>query len=134
MLAKLKAVRRQPSAARRSRRCSLGACSEELGRGPTLASGIEGNATASRERILSNSEIPLFWRALDEDVDPVTAAALKTILAVRPKTGRSVEHAVRAPQGRLLGNAGCSGRALAGDQERQGASGRSIGFGARSDR
>lgn len=48
---------------------------------------IEHNATASRERILSETEVPLFWRALDEVVDPIAASALRTILLTGQRPG-----------------------------------------------
>jgi integrase len=48
---------------------------------------IERNATQSRERILSDSEIPQFWDALDDVLDPITAAALKTILLTGQRPG-----------------------------------------------
>jgi integrase len=47
---------------------------------------IQRNATQTRERILSDSEIPLFWHALD-DVDPVTAATLKAVLLTGARPG-----------------------------------------------
>jgi integrase len=49
--------------------------------------GIERNETQSRERILSESELPLFWKALDDAVEPVIAAALKVILLSGQRPG-----------------------------------------------
>ncbi|MFY9840103.1 MAG: Arm DNA-binding domain-containing protein, partial [Xanthobacteraceae bacterium] len=40
---------------------------------------VERNPTRSRERVLSEFELPLFWKALD-DIDPMRAAALRMIL------------------------------------------------------
>jgi integrase len=47
---------------------------------------VERNATASRERILSNTEVPLFWEAFAK-LDPVRAAALKFLLLVGQRPG-----------------------------------------------
>jgi integrase len=49
--------------------------------------GIKRNDTQSRERILSESEIPQLWLALDGVVDPITAIALKTILLTGQRPG-----------------------------------------------
>jgi len=49
--------------------------------------GITRHATQSRERILSESEIPTFLNALEETVDPITASALKTILLTGQRPG-----------------------------------------------
>jgi integrase len=48
---------------------------------------IERNQTQSRERILSESELPLFWDALDDVLDPINASALKTILLTGQRPG-----------------------------------------------
>jgi hypothetical protein len=48
--------------------------------------GVDRNKTSSRERILSDSEIPKFWRAFD-DTGLVQAAALKTILLTGQRPG-----------------------------------------------
>jgi integrase len=47
---------------------------------------IERNPSKSRERILADSEVPLFWQALDA-IDPVEAAALKMILLTGQRPG-----------------------------------------------
>jgi integrase len=47
---------------------------------------VERNPTRSRERVLSQSELPLFWKALD-DLDQVRAAALKLILLTGQRPG-----------------------------------------------
>jgi integrase len=47
---------------------------------------VERNATRSRERVLSDSELPLFWKALD-GIDPVRAAALRMILLTGQRPG-----------------------------------------------
>jgi integrase len=47
---------------------------------------VERNPTRSRERVLSESEVPLLWKALD-DADPVSAAALKMILLTGQRPG-----------------------------------------------
>jgi integrase len=47
---------------------------------------IARHATTERERVLSESEVPAFWRALD-DVEPAAAAALKTILLTGQRPG-----------------------------------------------
>jgi integrase len=47
---------------------------------------VARNATASRERVLAPSEVPLFWKALN-DVHPVDAAALKMILLTGQRPG-----------------------------------------------
>jgi integrase len=48
--------------------------------------GVDRNETRSRERVLSDSEIPLFWAAFDR-TDPVMAAALKVILLTGQRPG-----------------------------------------------
>jgi integrase len=47
---------------------------------------VERNATRSRERVLSESEVPLFWKAF-ADLDPVRGAALKAILLLGQRPG-----------------------------------------------
>jgi integrase len=47
---------------------------------------VERNPTKSRERVLSASELPLLWTALN-DIDPVGAAALKMILLTGQRPG-----------------------------------------------
>jgi integrase len=47
---------------------------------------VERNASKSRERVLSESELPLLWKALG-DIDPVSAAALKMILLTGQRPG-----------------------------------------------
>jgi integrase len=48
---------------------------------------VDRNDTTSRERILSESELPLFWKSLDDVVEPTTAAALKVILLCGQRPG-----------------------------------------------
>jgi len=48
--------------------------------------GIERNPTASRERVLSDSEIPKFWTAFD-DAGLVTGTALKMVLLTGQRPG-----------------------------------------------
>jgi integrase len=50
------------------------------------ARGIEGNATQSRERILSDSEVKLFWDAID-DAGLTVSTALKLILLLGQRPG-----------------------------------------------
>jgi integrase len=47
---------------------------------------VERNPTKSRERVLSESELPKFWRAFD-DLDPVRGRALKAILLLGQRPG-----------------------------------------------
>jgi integrase len=47
---------------------------------------VERNPTKSRERVLSESELPLFWKAFGE-LDPVRGAALKAILLLGQRPG-----------------------------------------------
>jgi integrase len=47
---------------------------------------VERNPSKSRERVLSASELPLLWQALD-DIDPISAAALKMILLTGQRPG-----------------------------------------------
>jgi integrase len=48
---------------------------------------IDRNPTKERERVLSESEVPLFWQALDGIDDAVQAAALRTILLTGQRPG-----------------------------------------------
>jgi integrase len=48
--------------------------------------GVERNPTKSRERILSNSEVPKFWKAFD-DAGLMRSMALKTILLTGQRPG-----------------------------------------------
>jgi integrase len=48
---------------------------------------VERNPTRDRDRVLSPSEIPLVWNALDDIIDPVRAAALKAILLLGQRPG-----------------------------------------------
>lgn len=52
--------------------------------------GVERNETRSRERVLADAEVPLFWRAFD-DAGLVRSAALKALLLTgqRPACRRS---------------------------------------------
>jgi integrase len=47
---------------------------------------IDRHPVTSRERVLSESEIPAFWAALD-DIDPVRASALRMILLLGQRPG-----------------------------------------------
>jgi integrase len=47
---------------------------------------VERNPTKSRERVLSDSELPLFWQAFDT-ADPIVGAALKVILLTGQRPG-----------------------------------------------
>jgi integrase len=47
---------------------------------------VARNPTKSRERVLSESELPLFWKAFS-DLDPVRGAALKAILLLGQRPG-----------------------------------------------
>ncbi len=47
---------------------------------------VNRNPTKSRERVLSDSELPIFWKALN-DLDPVRATALKAILLLGQRPG-----------------------------------------------
>jgi integrase len=47
---------------------------------------VPRNATRSRERVLSESEVPVLWKALD-NIDPVSATALKMILLTGQRPG-----------------------------------------------
>jgi integrase len=47
---------------------------------------VERNQTRSRERVLSESEVPLFWQAFG-DLDPVRGRALKAILLLGQRPG-----------------------------------------------
>jgi integrase len=47
---------------------------------------VERNPTRSRERVIGASELPKFWKALD-DIDPVRAAALRMILLTGQRPG-----------------------------------------------
>jgi integrase len=48
--------------------------------------GIDRNPTKSRERVLADSELPLFWKAFNE-ADPVAGSALKVILLTGQRPG-----------------------------------------------
>ena len=47
---------------------------------------VDRNATRARERVLSDSEVPQFWKAFDA-LDPVRGAALKAILLLGQRPG-----------------------------------------------
>ena len=70
--------------------------------------GVDRNPTKSRERVLADSEVPLFWKAFD-DAGLVVGSALKAILLTRPKAGRGRAYAPRAHQGWVVGDAGRDG-------------------------
>jgi integrase len=61
-----------------------GVAEELVGSNPCRS--IPRNATRSRERVLSDTELPLFWNAFDE-IDPVLAAALRMILISGQRPG-----------------------------------------------
>jgi integrase len=48
--------------------------------------GVERNPTKKRDRVLSDSEVPLFWKAFDE-ADLVRGLALRTILLTGQRPG-----------------------------------------------
>jgi integrase len=48
--------------------------------------GVERNPTRTRERVLSDIEIPMFWKEFDE-VDPIHGLALRTILLTGQRPG-----------------------------------------------
>jgi integrase len=48
--------------------------------------GVERNKTVSRERILSDAELPLFWNAFGE-LDPIRGSALKVLLLCGQRPG-----------------------------------------------
>jgi integrase len=48
--------------------------------------GVEANATRSRERVLSDGELPLFWSAFD-DTGLVRSAALRVLLLTGQRPG-----------------------------------------------
>ena len=50
------------------------------------ARDIDDNPVTSRSRVLSASELPLFWRALDR-INPAKAAALKVVLLTGARPG-----------------------------------------------
>jgi integrase len=49
--------------------------------------GVERNKTTSRKRVLSNSEVPLFWKAFDSSADLMRGLMLKTILLTGQRPG-----------------------------------------------
>jgi integrase len=49
--------------------------------------GVERNPTRSRERVLSDSEVPLFWKAFDSADDLMRGLMLKTILLTGQRPG-----------------------------------------------
>jgi integrase len=53
--------------------------------------GVDRNKTRSRERVLSDSEVPRFWTAFD-DAGLVASSALKTILLTGQRPGGEVAH------------------------------------------
>jgi integrase len=48
--------------------------------------GVDENETNDRDRVLSATEVPLFWKAC-EQVDPIKAAALKVVLITAARPG-----------------------------------------------
>jgi len=59
---------------------------EELVKGINPCQKVERNATTKRERILSDSEIPKFWKAFDE-IGSIEGMALKMILLTGQRPG-----------------------------------------------
>ena len=61
--------------------------------------GVERNETRSRERVLADAEVPLFWRAFD-DAGLVRSAALKALLLTGQRPGEIIhmrrEHIIGA--------------------------------------
>jgi integrase len=51
--------------------------------------GVERNETRSRERVLADAEVPLFWRAFD-DAGFVRSAALKALLLTGQRPGEII--------------------------------------------
>jgi len=51
--------------------------------------GVERNETRSRERVLADAEVPLFWRAFD-DAGLVRSAALKALLLTGQRPGEII--------------------------------------------
>ena len=90
---------------------------------------LDRNPTKSRERVLSDSEVPKFWTAFD-DAGLVAGTALKMILLAGQRPGEVAAHAARAHRRRLVGDAGRAGAGarLAGHQERR----RAIACGCRA--
>jgi integrase len=64
---------------------------------------VERNDTASRERILSDSEIPLFWSAFDEVYE---GALLKMVLLTGQRPGEVRHMRTEHIKEELVGNAG----------------------------
>jgi integrase len=60
--------------------------------------GIDNNPTGSRDRILSDAEVPVFWNACEE-VDPVKARALKTVLLTGQRPGEAARMHTRHIKG-----------------------------------
>ena len=54
--------------------------------------GVERNATKSRERILSDAEIPLFWAAFTDTAGKSVGSALKTVLLTGQRPGEVKRH------------------------------------------
>jgi integrase len=55
--------------------------------------GVERNATVSRERVLSDTEVPLFWQAFGEAGVP--GMALQVLLLTGQRPGEGDAHAAR---------------------------------------
>jgi integrase len=60
---------------------------EEAGIKINPCTGVDRNNTTDRERVLSDSEIPKFWNAFENDIDPLEGLALKTILLTGQRPG-----------------------------------------------
>jgi integrase len=69
--------------------------------------GVDRNPTSSRERVLSDSEVPLFWSAFDA-AGPIVAAALKVLLLTGQRPGEVAhmrrEHIVDDGWWQMLGD------------------------------
>ena len=87
--------------------------------------GVDRNPTSERERVLSDAEVASLWPRLDP--------ALKLILLTGQRPGE-VAALRRAYRRRLLADARQACRRLAGDQERPGSPGGTVGAGAGIDR
>ena len=94
LLAKLKPILANQVLAAISAVFSWGVREEHVTENPCR--GIKRNETQSRERILAESEIPTFWKALDGAADPITSTALKLVLLTGQRPGEvcamQVEH------------------------------------------
>ena len=84
------------------------AAKEDLITGSNPCRDVGRNPTVSRERVLSDAELPKFWAAFD-DAGLVSGAALKMILLTGQRPGEVAHMRPRARRRRLVGVAGRSG-------------------------